>query len=93
MVEISNIVASVNAVDIKLAFWRASLDGCNDAVTSLWSFEDDEDEGGHGKQSDVCVRSHLNIIGVGSGQALSGHDPTVPEPSRQGSKDPHVQEE
>ena len=82
VVEISGVTALVNAVNIELALWRGSLDGWKDAITSLRSFEDDEDERGHGKQSDVRVHSHLNITGVDSGQALSGRDPTILEPSR-----------
>jgi hypothetical protein len=48
-------------------FRNANLDGCKDALPSLCSSEDDEDDKGHEKQSDVCLPSHLNITGVISG--------------------------
>jgi hypothetical protein len=91
--EISDVAASNDHVDIELALRNANLDGCKDALPSLRSSEDDEDDGGHEKQSDVCLPSHLNITGVVSGQASPRHDSTHPECSRQGGQDPHAEEE
>jgi hypothetical protein len=93
MAEISGVAASDDHVDIELALRNANLDGCKDALPSLHSSEDDEDDGGHEKQSDVRLPSHLNITRVVSGQASPGRDPTHPECSRQGGQDPHAQEE
>jgi hypothetical protein len=91
--EISGVAAFDDHVDIELALRNANLDGCKDALPSLCSSEDDEDDGGHEKQSDVCLPSHLNITRVVSGQASPGRDPTHPECSGQGGQDPHAQEE
>ena len=93
VVEISNVVAFDNPIDIEIAFWKTSLDGCKDALPLLRSSEDNEDDEGHEKQSDVRLPSHLNITGVVSSQASLGSDPTVPECSKQGGQDPHAQEE
>jgi hypothetical protein len=91
--EISGADASDDHVDIELALQNTNLDGCKDALSSLRSSEDDEDDGGHEKQSDFCWPTHLNITGVVSGQVSSGRDPTHPECSEQGGQDPHVEEE
>ena len=77
--EISGIAASNNHVDIELALWNANLDNCKDALPSLYLSKDNEDDGGHEKQSNVCLPNHLNITGVVSGQASPGHDSTHPE--------------
>jgi hypothetical protein len=91
--EISSVAASDDHVDIELALRNANLDSCKDALPSLRSSEDDEDDGGHEKQSDVCLSSHLNITRVVSGQASLGHDSTHPKCSRQGGQDLHAEEE
>jgi hypothetical protein len=91
--EISGVAASNDHVDIELALRNTNLDGCKDALPSLRSFEDDEDDGGHEKQSDVRWPTHLNITGVVSGQVSPGRDPTHPECSKQGGQDPHAEEE
>jgi hypothetical protein len=91
--EISSVAASDDLINIELALRNANLDSCKDALPSLRSSEDDEDDGGHEKQSDVCLPSHLNITGVVSGQASPGRDSTHPECSEQGGQDPHVEEE
>ena len=91
--EIPSITASVNLVDIEISFWKASLDGCKDALLLLRLSKDDEDDRVHEKQFDVLVCSHLNITGVDSSQALSRRDPTVPEPFGQSGRDPRMQEE
>jgi hypothetical protein len=93
VVEISGVAASDNHVDIELALRNANLDGCKDALPSLRSSEDDEDDGGHEKQSDIRLPSHLNITGVVSGQASPGRASTYPECSGQGGQDPHAEEE
>jgi hypothetical protein len=77
--EISGVAVSDDHVNIELALRNANLDGCKDALPSLHSSEDDEDDGGHEKQSDVRLPSHLNITGVVSGQASPGRDSTHPE--------------
>jgi hypothetical protein len=69
------------------------LDGCKDALLSLCSSEDDEDDRGHEKQFDVRLPNHLNITGVVCGQASPGRDSTHPECSGQGGQDPHAEEE
>jgi hypothetical protein len=89
--EISGVAASDDHVE--LALRNANLDNCKDAFPSLRSSEDDEDDGGHEKQSDVCLPSHLNITGVVSGQASLGRVSTHPECSGQGGQDPHAEEE
>jgi hypothetical protein len=91
--EISGIAASDDHVDIELVLRNANLDGCKDVLPSLCSSEDDEDDGGHEKQSDVRLPSHLNITGVVSGQASPRRDSTHPEHSGQGGQDPHAEEE
>jgi hypothetical protein len=91
--EISGVAASDDHVDIEFALRNANLDGCKDALPTLCSSEDDEDDGGHEKQSDTRLSQHLNITGVVSGQASLGRDSIHPECSRQGGQDPHVQEE
>jgi hypothetical protein len=91
--EISGVAAFDDHVDIELALRNANLDGYKDALPSLRSSEDDADDGGHEKQSDVCLPSHLNIIGVVSGQASPGRDSTHLERSGQGGQDPHAEEE
>jgi hypothetical protein len=65
--EISGVVASNDHVNIELALRNANLDSCKDALPSLRSFEDDEDDGGHEKQFDIRLPNHLNITGVLSG--------------------------
>jgi hypothetical protein len=90
--EISGVAASNDHVDIELALRKANLDGCKDALPSLRSSEDDEDDGGHEKQFDVRLPSHLNITRVVSGQASPGRDSTHPECSGQGGQDPHAEE-
>ena len=62
--EISGVVAFDDHVNIELGLWNANLDGCKDVLPSLYLSEDDEDDGGHEKQSDVCLPNHLNITGV-----------------------------
>jgi hypothetical protein len=79
VVEISDVAAFDNHVNIELALRNANLEGCKDVLPSLRSSEDDEDDGGHEKQSDVRLPSHLNITGVVSGQASPGRDSTHPE--------------
>jgi hypothetical protein len=91
--EISGVATCDDHVDIKLALRNANLDGCKDTLPSLRSSEDDEDDGGHEKQSDVRLPSHLNITRVVSGQASPGCDSTHPEHSGQGGQDPHAEEE
>jgi hypothetical protein len=84
--DISSTAASNDHVDIELALRNTNLDGCKDALPSLRLSEDDEDDGGHEKQSDVRWPTHLNITGVVSGQVSPGHDPTHPECSEQGGR-------
>ena len=48
--EIFDVAASDDPVDIELPLWKASLDGCKDALPSLRSSKDNEDDGGHEKQ-------------------------------------------
>jgi hypothetical protein len=91
--EISGVAASGDHVDIELALRKANLEGCKDALPSLRSFEDDEDDGGHEKQFDVRLPSHLYITWVVSGQASSGLDSIHPEHSGQGGQDLHAEEE
>ena len=82
--EISGVATSNNPINIEITLWKASLDGCKDALFLLRSFEVNEDDGGHEKQSDVCLSSHLNITRIVSRQASLGRDPTVLECSGQG---------
>jgi hypothetical protein len=93
VVEISDVPASDDHVDIELAFRNTNLDSCKDALPSMRSSDDDGDDGGHEKQSDVRLPSHLNIAGVVSSQASPHPDPTHPECSEQGGQDPHAEEE
>jgi hypothetical protein len=93
MAEISVVAAFDDHVDIELALRNANLDGCKDALPSLRSSEDDEDDGGHEKQSDVRLPSHLNITRVVSGQASPGRDSTHRERSGHGGQDLHAKEE
>jgi hypothetical protein len=82
--EISSVAASDDHVDIEFVLRNANLDGCKDALPALRSSEDDEDNGGHEKQSDTCLSENLNITGVVSGQASPRRDSTHPECSKQG---------
>jgi hypothetical protein len=91
--EISGAAASDDHIDIELVLRNTNLDGCKDALPSLRSSDNDEDDGGHEKQSDVRLPSHLNIAGVVSSQALPRRDPTHPECSKQGGQDSHAEEE
>ena len=83
--EISSVAASNDHVNIQLALRNTNLNGCKDTLPSLHLFEDDEDDEGHEKQSNVRLPNHLNITRVVSGQALPRRDPAHLECSGQGS--------
>jgi hypothetical protein len=91
--EISGVAASDDHVDIEFVLRNANLDCCKDALPSLRSSQDNEDDGGHEKQLDTRLYDHLNITGVVSTQASPDHDSIHPDCSRQGGQDPHTQEE
>jgi hypothetical protein len=91
--EISDVTASDDHVDIELALRNANLDGCKDVLPTLCLSEDDEDDGGHEKQSNTRLFEHLNITRVVFGQASSGRDSTHLECSGQGGWDLHAQHE
>jgi hypothetical protein len=93
VVEISDVTASDDHIDIELALQNVNLDGCKDALPSLRSSEDDEDDGGHEKQFAFRLPSHLNNTRIVSGQASPRRDSTHPECFRQGGQDPHAEEE
>jgi hypothetical protein len=82
MAEISGVTASNNHVDIEFALRNANLDGCKEALPAFRLSNDEEDDGGHEKQSDVCLSDHLSITGVNSGEASCDRDSTLPECSR-----------
>jgi hypothetical protein len=90
--EISGVAASDDHVDIEFALRNANLDGCKEALPTFCSSDDDEDDEGHEKQSDVCLSNHLNITGVNSSEASCDHDSTPPECSKQGDQEAHAEE-
>ena len=47
--KISNVATFDNPINIKIALWKANLNGCKDALPSLRSSENDEDDEGHEK--------------------------------------------
>jgi hypothetical protein len=82
VVEISGVATFDNHVDIEFALWNANLDSCKEALPAFCLSDDDEDDRGHEKQSDVHLFDHLNITGVNSGKASCDRDSTPPECSR-----------
>jgi hypothetical protein len=62
--KISGVAAFGDHVDIEFVLRNANLDNCRDALPSLCSSKDDEDDGGHEKHSDTRLSDHLNITRV-----------------------------
>jgi hypothetical protein len=92
VVEISSVAASDDHVDGEFALRNANFDSCKEALPAFHSFDDNEDDGGHEKQSDVFLSDHLNITGVNSGKASRDRDSTLPECSKQGGQEAHAEE-
>jgi hypothetical protein len=75
-----------------LSSFFANLDGCKEALPAFRSFDDDEDDERHEKQSVVRLSDHLNITGMNFGEASRDRDSTPPECSRQGGQEAHAEE-
>jgi hypothetical protein len=85
--KISGVTTSDDHVNTEFALWNANLDGCKEALPTFRSSDDDEDDRGHEKQSDVCLSNHLNITRMNSGKASRDRDSTPPECSKQGDQE------
>jgi hypothetical protein len=88
----SNVAQSEDAsgIDHEYVLWNTSFGGCKDALPTLRSYDDDEDDSGHGHQGDVHMSNHVSIGGVGCGGASHSNPAQC---SRHGNKEPQADKE
>jgi hypothetical protein len=89
----SGLAESVDATEIECALWNASIGGCNDALPTFHSSDDDEDEEGEEHQGNARMSDDLSFGGVGSARASHGSDSSPAECSRRGNEEQHAEME
>jgi hypothetical protein len=82
-----------DATEIECALRNASIGGCKDALLSLHSSDDNEDEGGQDHHGDGRMSDDLSFGGVGFSGASHESDSNPAECSGQGNEEPHAEME
>ena len=89
----SDMVEPKDATEIECTLWNASISGCNDALPTLHSSNDNEDEGGEEDQGDARTSNNLSFDRIGSTGTLHESDSNLAECSGQGNEEQHTKKE